>query len=85
MQNQDHRNFPTPGPQREVVEMFNIVKRRDFMLGRNVSIKEEAEKTARDYGREYVLVQITDAERSSADQRPLYGLTAIQRHDVAAE
>ena len=65
--------------------MFNIVKRRDFMLGKNVSTKEEAEKTARDYGREYVLVQITDAERSSADQRPLDGLTAIQRHVGAAE
>jgi hypothetical protein len=65
--------------------MFNIVKRRDLMLGRNVSTKEEAEKTARDYGREYVVVQVADAERSSADQRPLDGSTAIQRHDVAAE
>jgi hypothetical protein len=39
--------------------MFNIVKRRDFMLGRNVS-KEEAEKACDDYGKEYVVVQQLD-------------------------
>jgi hypothetical protein len=41
------------------VPMFNIVKRRDFMLGKNVS-KEEAEKARDDYGKEYVVVQQLD-------------------------
>ncbi len=36
--------------------MFNIVKRRDFMLGRNVATKTEAEEAAQKYGAEYVAV-----------------------------
>jgi hypothetical protein len=44
---------------RRGVPMFNIVKRRDFMLGKNVS-KEEAEKARDDYGKEYVVVQQLD-------------------------
>jgi hypothetical protein len=37
--------------------MFNIVKRRDFMLGNDVATREEAAQAALDYGREYVVVQ----------------------------
>lgn len=39
--------------------MFNIVKRRDFMLGQNVS-ELEAEKARDDYGRDYVVVRTSD-------------------------
>ena len=38
--------------------MFNIVKRRDFMLGKNVATKEEAEQEARFYGANYVAVKV---------------------------
>jgi hypothetical protein len=46
--------------------MFNIVKRGDLMLGRNVT-KEEAEKARLDYGhddygRDYAVVEVTAAE-----------------------
>jgi hypothetical protein len=37
--------------------MFNIVKRRDFMLGQNVS-EQEAEKARDDHGKEYIVVSI---------------------------
>jgi hypothetical protein len=37
--------------------MFNIVKRRDFMLGNHVLTRQEAEKLRDDYGKEYVVVQ----------------------------
>lgn len=40
--------------------MFNIVKRRDFMLGRNVSTKEEAEQAARNYGKDYIAVSYSE-------------------------
>lgn len=42
--------------------MFNIVKRRDFMLGQNVSTKEEAEQAAREYGADYVAVRVKEDE-----------------------
>lgn len=38
--------------------MFNIVKRRDFMLGQNVATEEEAEQAAREYGADYIAVKI---------------------------
>jgi hypothetical protein len=41
--------------------MFNIVKRKDFMLGHHVPTKQEAEKLRDDYGGEYVVVQIESA------------------------
>ena len=43
--------------------MFNIVKRRDFMLVKDFS-KEEAEKARDDYGKEYVVVQQLDEPTS---------------------
>lgn len=39
--------------------MFNIVKRRDFMLDQHLSTREEAEKAARDYGKDYVAVEVS--------------------------
>ncbi len=37
--------------------MFNIVKRRDFMLAGDLPTKEEAEKVRDRYGSEYVVVE----------------------------
>jgi hypothetical protein len=54
--------------------MFNIVKRRDFMLGQDVPTKQEAEKAHDNYGGEYVVVQTTEPERR--DQHP----SESQRH-----
>jgi hypothetical protein len=36
--------------------MYNIVKSRDFMLASDVKTKQEAERIARDYGAEFVVV-----------------------------
>ena len=36
--------------------MFNIVKRRDFMLADDLPTRQEAEKVRDQYGREYVVV-----------------------------
>ena len=37
--------------------MFNIVKRRDFMLAQDVATEQEAEQRLRDqYGRDYIVV-----------------------------
>jgi hypothetical protein len=44
--------------------MFNIVKRRYFMLGQDVLTRREAEKAIDDYGTDYVVVE-TVAEPSS--------------------
>lgn len=44
--------------------MFNIVKRRYFMLGQDVLTRREAEKAIDDYGKEYVVIE-TVAESSS--------------------
>jgi hypothetical protein len=38
--------------------MFNIVNRRDFMLGQSVPTKREAEKARDDHDGEYVVVQV---------------------------
>jgi hypothetical protein len=54
-------------PETREEQMFNIVKRRDFMLGRNVPTKEEADKFCRGYGKEYVVVE-TDCGLSAADR-----------------
>lgn len=42
--------------------MFNIVKRRDFMLGSNVETIQEAESAAREYGADYVAVRVKEIE-----------------------
>lgn len=47
--------------------MFNVVKRRDFMLADDVATKEEAEKVARDYGADYVAVQTIEVLRGLND------------------
>jgi hypothetical protein len=44
--------------------MFNIVKRRYFMLGQDVPTRRGAEKVIDDYGKEYVVVEKA-AESSS--------------------
>jgi hypothetical protein len=43
--------------------MFNIVKRRDFMLAQDVATEQEAKQRLRDqYGRDYIVVSRADAE-----------------------
>jgi hypothetical protein len=38
--------------------MFNIVKRRDFMLGQDLPTRQEAEKLlAEKYGRDHIVVE----------------------------
>jgi hypothetical protein len=46
--------------------MFNIVKRRDFMLGHDLPTRQEVEKMREQYGREYVVVSRTDSEPKAA-------------------
>ena len=44
--------------------MFNIVKRRDFMLAEDLPTQQEAEQLCLEkYDRDYVVVRRTDAER----------------------
>jgi hypothetical protein len=43
--------------------MFNIVKRRDFMLAGDLPTKEEAEKLRDRYGAEYVVVETVSGRR----------------------
>jgi len=43
--------------------MFNIVKRRDFMLAGDLPTKEEAEKVRDRYGSEYVVVETVSGHR----------------------
>jgi len=61
--------------------MFNIVKRKDFMLGKNVS-KEEAEKARDDYGKEYVVVQQLDEPSRRARPSQTSGCKPRGRLDV---
>ena len=43
--------------------MFNIVKRRDFMLANDTSTLQEAEELLlTNYGRDYIVVNRADAE-----------------------
>jgi hypothetical protein len=43
--------------------MFNIVKRRDFMLGQDVATAQEAEQRLRDqYDCDYIVVNRADVE-----------------------
>ena len=52
--------------------MFNIVKRRDFMLAQDVATEQEAEQRLRDqYGRDYIVVSRADAEPSKEPQSTL--------------
>ena len=47
----------------EVVDMFNIVKHRDFMLAEDVPSWREAEQLRLEkYGREYIVVIPADTE-----------------------
>jgi hypothetical protein len=50
--------------------MFNIVKRRDFMLGHDLPTRQEAEKTCVQYSREYVVVSRADSEPKAATEKP---------------
>jgi hypothetical protein len=46
--------------------MFNIVKRRDFMLGRNVLTEQEAEKLIEEtYGADHIVVRAEEPEQAS--------------------
>jgi len=57
--------------------MFNIVKHRDFMLARDLSTKEEAEKLREGYGTEYVVV-----ETAEPTPTPYFGLDYFMRHEA---
>jgi hypothetical protein len=46
--------------------MFNIVKRRDFMLGRPAQTRQEAEKLlAEKYGRDHIVVEANEPPSNS--------------------
>jgi hypothetical protein len=46
--------------------MFNIVKRRDFMLGQPAQTRQEAEKLlAGKYGQDHIVVEANRATRAS--------------------
>jgi hypothetical protein len=50
--------------------MFNIVKRRDFMLAADTSTMQEAEQLLlTKYGRDYIVVNLADPEHQ-ADTEP---------------
>src|SRR5216683_4818909 len=51
--------------------MFNIVKRRDFMLGQDVATAQEAEQRLRDqYDCDYIVVNRADVEPVQEPQSP---------------
>ena len=50
--------------------MFNIVKRRDFMLGQDVATAQEAQQLRDQYGRDYIVVTRADAEPIEKPQSP---------------
>jgi len=51
--------------------MFNIVKRRDFMLANDTSTLQEAEQLLlTNYGRDYIVVNRADAEPFEELQTP---------------
>jgi hypothetical protein len=51
--------------------MFNIVKRRDFMLGQDVATVQEAEQWLRDqYDRDYIIVNRAAVEPVKEPQSP---------------
>jgi hypothetical protein len=51
--------------------MFNIVKRRDFMLANDTSTLQEAEQLLlTNYGRDYIVVNRADAEPIEEQQTP---------------
>ena len=51
--------------------MFNIVKRRDFMLASDTSTMQEAEQLLlAKYGRDYIVVNRADAERIEEPKLP---------------
>jgi len=46
--------------------MFNIVRRRDFMLGRDVRTEQEAEKLIEEtYGADHIVVRTEEPEWAS--------------------
>jgi hypothetical protein len=54
--------------------MFNIVRRRDFMLASDLPTKEDAEKLRENYGADYVVVETTEPPPKTV--RQLAGLAA---------
>jgi hypothetical protein len=50
--------------------MFNIVKRRDFMLGQDLPTKQDAEKALDNYGKEYVVIQTDEPRHHEQSVRP---------------
>jgi hypothetical protein len=51
--------------------MFNIVKRRDFMLANDTSTLQEVEQLLlTNYGRDYIIVNRADAEPIEERQTP---------------
>ena len=53
--------------------MFNIVKRRDCMLGQDLPTKQDAENALDNYGKEYVVIRTDEPrhqEQSPTENRP---------------
>jgi hypothetical protein len=51
--------------------MFNLVKRRDLMLGHDVPTQQEAEKLRDQYGKDYMVVQIPgETQPSNRSAKP---------------
>jgi hypothetical protein len=54
--------------------MFNIVKRRDFMLADDLPTLSEAERLRLEkYGREYIVVSRAASERKSETEKTILG------------
>jgi hypothetical protein len=54
--------------------MFNIVKRRDFMLADDLPTLSEADQLRLEkYGREYVVVTRAGSEPKAATEKPILG------------
>ena len=54
--------------------MFNVVKRRDFMLADDLPTLSEADQLRLEkYGREYVVVTRAGSEPKAATEKPILG------------
>jgi hypothetical protein len=58
--------------------MFNIVKRRDFLLGQHASTRQEAEKLlAETYGQDHIVVEATETASDSLCRDENAGLLLV--------
>jgi hypothetical protein len=61
--------------------MFNIVKRRDFMLGQHAQTRQEAEKLlVEKYGQDQIVVEAASHRATRAFRKGGTGLCGRKRH-----